>query len=138
MSSSVAEEVEVPDLVCELDCAQGVVDVLTSIRWKRHQDAVVEISEHGIVIIVEETACLQAKVYLQRELFVKYDYGAHGRPRFGVRLGLFVDCVNTFSVSGLSDILETRYPGSDMLLLLRFGTIIPAMHGGNTTTGSKL
>ncbi|XP_075486133.1 uncharacterized protein LOC142525667 isoform X4 [Primulina tabacum] len=67
MSSSVAEEVEVPDLVCELDCAQGVVDVLTSIRWKRHQDAVVEISEHGIVIIVEETACLQAKVYLQRE-----------------------------------------------------------------------
>ncbi|XP_075496605.1 LOW QUALITY PROTEIN: uncharacterized protein LOC142533651 [Primulina tabacum] len=119
MSSSVAEEVEVPDLVCELDCVQGVVDALTSVRWKRHQDAVVELSEHGIVIIVEETACLQAKVYLQRELFVKYDYGAHGRPRFGVGLGLFVDCLNTFSVPGRSNILEIRYPGSDMQLLLR-------------------
>ena len=32
------------------------------------QDAVIEISEHGIVVIVEETSCLQAKVYLQREV----------------------------------------------------------------------
>lgn len=27
-----------------------------------------ELSEHGIVLIVEETGCLQAKVYLQREV----------------------------------------------------------------------
>ncbi|XP_016485131.1 uncharacterized protein LOC107805580 isoform X2 [Nicotiana tabacum] len=66
MSSS-AIEPESPDLVCQLDKVQGVVDALTSVRWKRHQDAVVELSEHGIVLIVEETACLQAKVYLQRE-----------------------------------------------------------------------
>lgn len=32
------------------------------------QDAVVELSEHGVVLIVEETGCLQAKVYLQREV----------------------------------------------------------------------
>ncbi|KAL3630089.1 hypothetical protein CASFOL_023073 [Castilleja foliolosa] len=121
MSSSAAlrTEAEVPDLVCELDSIQGIVDSLTSVRWKRHQDAVVELSEHGMVIIVEETGCLQAKVYLQRELFIKYDYKAHGRPRFGLSLGLFVDCLNTFSVPGRSNILELRYPGPDMQLLLR-------------------
>lgn len=27
-----------------------------------------ELSEHGIVLIVEESGCLQAKVYLQREV----------------------------------------------------------------------
>lgn len=27
-----------------------------------------ELSEHGVVLIVEETGCLQAKVYLQREV----------------------------------------------------------------------
>ncbi|KAL0329047.1 UNVERIFIED_CONTAM: hypothetical protein Sradi_4891400 [Sesamum radiatum] len=117
--AAVDTEAEGPDLVCELDSVQGIVDALTSVRWKRHQDAVVELSEHGIVIIVEETACLQAKVYLQRELFVKYEYGAHGRPRFGVSLGLFVDCLNTFSVPGRSNILELRYPGPDLQLLLR-------------------
>lgn len=53
------------------------------------------------------------------QLFVKYEYGAHGRPRFGVSLGLFVDCLNTFSVPGRSNILELRYPGPDMQLLLR-------------------
>ncbi|KAK6119496.1 hypothetical protein DH2020_046759 [Rehmannia glutinosa] len=88
-SAAVETEAEAPDLVCELDSVQGIVDALTSVRWKRHQ------------------------------LFVKYDYKAHGRPRFGASLGLFVDCLNTFSVPGRSNILELRYPGPDMQLLLR-------------------
>ncbi|KAK3029882.1 hypothetical protein RJ639_038505 [Escallonia herrerae] len=118
MSSS-AVEPDSPDLVCQLDSVQGMVDALTSVRWKRHQDAVVELSEHGIVLIVEDTGCLQAKVYLQRELFVSYEYNAQGRPRFGVSLGLFVDCLNTFSVPGRSNTIEFQYPGPDMQLLLK-------------------
>lgn len=39
-----------------------------------NQDAVVELSEHGIVIIVEEISCLQAKVYLQREVLLLLFY----------------------------------------------------------------
>ncbi|KAH6795111.1 PCNA domain-containing protein [Perilla frutescens var. hirtella] len=118
-SAAVETETEAPDLVCELDSIRGIVDALSSVRWKRLQDALVELSEHGIVIIVEETGCLQAKVYLQRELFIKYEYRAHGRPRFGVSLGLFIDSLNTFSVPGRSNILELRYPGPDMQLMLR-------------------
>ncbi|XP_058190351.1 uncharacterized protein LOC131307716 isoform X1 [Rhododendron vialii] len=118
MSSS-AVEPEAPDLVCQLDNVQGMVDALSSVRWKRHQEAVVELSEHGIVLIVEESRCLQAKVYLQRELFIQYDYSAQGRPRFGVSLGLFVDCLNTFSVPGQSNTIEIQYPGPDMQLLLK-------------------
>lgn len=118
MESS-ATDPDAPDLVCQLDNVQGMVDALTAVRWKRHQDAVIEISEHGIVVIVEETSCLQAKVYLQRELFIRYEYGAQGRPRFGVSLGLFVDCLNTFSVPGHSSTIEIQYPGPDMQLLLK-------------------
>ncbi|XP_052172371.1 uncharacterized protein LOC127788286 [Diospyros lotus] len=122
MSSSAVEaeaEAEAVDLVCQLDNVQGIVDALTSVRWKRHQDAVLELSEHGVVLIVEESRCLQAKVYLQRELFIRYEYGARGRPRFGLSLGLFVDCLNTFSVPGHSNTIEIRYPGPDMQLLLK-------------------
>ncbi|RVX14517.1 Cell cycle checkpoint protein RAD1 [Vitis vinifera] len=102
-----------PDLVCQLDNVQGMVDALTAVRWKRHQDAVMELSEHGVVLIVEETRCLQAK------LFVQYEYSAQGRPRFGVSLSLFVNCLNTFSVPGRSNMIEIRYPGPDMQLLLK-------------------
>lgn len=28
---------EAPDLRCQLDCVQGMVDALSSVRWKRHQ-----------------------------------------------------------------------------------------------------
>lgn len=112
-------EHEAPDLVCQLDSVQGMVDALTAVRWKRYQDAVLELSEHGVVLIVEETCCLQAKVYLQRELFIKYEYRAQGRPRFGVSLGLLVDCLNTFSVPGHSSVIEIQYPGPDMQLLLK-------------------
>ncbi|GMN30511.1 hypothetical protein TIFTF001_002821 [Ficus carica] len=118
MESS-ATDSDAPDLVCQLDNVQGMVDALTAVRWKRNQDAVIEISEHGIVVIVEEMSCLQAKVYLQSELFIRYEYGEQGRPRFGVSLGLFVDCLNTFSVPGHSSTIEIRYPGPDMQLLLK-------------------
>ncbi|XP_039056261.1 uncharacterized protein LOC120199138 isoform X3 [Hibiscus syriacus] len=120
MTSS-AVEAEAPDLVCQLDSVHGMVDALSAVRWKRHQvcDAVVELSEHGLVVILEDTGCLQAKVYLQRELFVRYEYNAEGRPRFGVSLGLFVDCLNSFSVPGRSSTIEIQYPGPDMQLLLK-------------------
>ncbi|XP_068635909.1 uncharacterized protein [Aristolochia californica] len=113
MSSSPVNA-EALDLVCQLDNVQGMVDALISVKWKRHQDAVIELSEHGIVLIVEETGCLQAKVYLKRELFVSYEYTAEGRPRFGLSLGLFIDCLNMFSSA-----VEIRYPGSDMQLILK-------------------
>lgn len=110
---------EAPDVLCELENVQGLVDALTAVRWKRHQDAVIDLSEHGIVLIVEESGCLQAKVYLKKELFVRYDYNAEGRPRFGVSLGLFVDCLNAFSVPGHSGVIQIQYPGPDMQLLLK-------------------
>ncbi|XP_010940947.1 uncharacterized protein [Elaeis guineensis] len=119
MTSSSGGADDAPDLVCQLDSVQGMVDALSSVRWKRHQDAVVELSEHGIVLIVEETGCLQAKVYLKRELFLVYEYAAEGRPRFGLSLGLFVDCLNTFSAPGHAPVIEIRYPGPDMQLLLK-------------------
>ncbi|KAK1273474.1 hypothetical protein QJS04_geneDACA010790 [Acorus gramineus] len=118
MSSS-AMETEAPDLVCHLDNVPGMVDALSSVRWKRNQDALVELSEHGMVLIVEETGCLQAKVYLKRELFILYEYNAEGRPRFGLGLGLFIDCLNTFCVQGIASVVEIRYPGPDMQLLLK-------------------
>ncbi|KAL1824091.1 hypothetical protein DCAR_0312125 [Daucus carota subsp. sativus] len=117
MSSEV--DAESADLECELDNVQGMVDALSSVRWKRHQDAVIELSEHGIVLVVEESSCVQAKVYLQKELFVRYEYSAQARVRFGVSLGLFVDSLNTFSRPAHSSTIEIRYPGPDMQLLLR-------------------
>ncbi|KAG8374600.1 hypothetical protein BUALT_Bualt10G0012200 [Buddleja alternifolia] len=103
---------------CPMECACRIEGI-----W---MDAVVELSEHGIVIIVEDTSCLQAKVYLQRELFLKYDYGAQGRPRFGVSLGLFVDCLNTFSAPGRSNILELRSVDSpDACIYAEIRTRIP-------------
>lgn len=36
------------------------------------QDAVVEISEHGVVLIVEDTGSLEAKVYLKREVIIAH------------------------------------------------------------------
>ncbi|KAG0512565.1 hypothetical protein BDA96_10G025200 [Sorghum bicolor] len=118
-SSTSVRDDDAPDLVCQIDCVHGMVDALSCVRWKRHQDAVMELSEHGIVLSVEESGCLQGKVFLKRELFVEYDYGGDGRQRFGLSLGLFVDCLNIFSSPGHASAVEIRYPGPDMQLLLK-------------------
>lgn len=67
-------EEEAPDVLCQLENVQGLVDALTAVRWKRHQDAVLELSEHGIVLIVEESGCLQAKVYLKKEVPTQFSF----------------------------------------------------------------
>ncbi|KAJ7546478.1 hypothetical protein O6H91_08G041300 [Diphasiastrum complanatum] len=84
-----------------------------------HCDAVCELSEHGMVITVEEWSCLQGRVYFRKELFRTYEYHADVRPRFGVSLGLLVDCLNTFTSSSGTTALELQYPGSDMQLTLK-------------------
>uniref|UniRef100_A0A453QJ07 Uncharacterized protein n=1 Tax=Aegilops tauschii subsp. strangulata TaxID=200361 RepID=A0A453QJ07_AEGTS len=80
---------DAPGLVCVVDCVHGMVDALSCVRWNKHQ------------------------------LFAEYDYGAEGRPRFGLSLGLLVDCLNMFTVPGFASPVEIRYPGPDMQLLLR-------------------
>lgn len=66
--SGMEDEEEAPDVLCDLENVQGLVDALTAVRWKRQQDAVLELSEHGMVLIVEENGCLQAKLYLKKEV----------------------------------------------------------------------
>ncbi|GAQ86775.1 Repair protein Rad1 [Klebsormidium nitens] len=107
------------ELVCRLECVQGLVDALTSIKWKKQQDAICELSEHGMLIVVEESSCLQGKVYFRKELFKEYQYHANVRPRFGVSLTTLVDCLNTFASTAGTTALELRYPGTDMELILR-------------------
>ncbi|VFQ73164.1 unnamed protein product [Cuscuta campestris] len=58
-------------------------------------------------------------VFDSRQLFSQYEYRAEGRPRFGMSLGLFVDCLSTFSVPGKSSAIELQFPGPDMELLLK-------------------
>lgn len=54
------------------------------------------------------------------QLFIRYEYSAQARPRFGVSLGIFVDSLNTFSVPGRLTTIELKYPGPDMQLLLKY------------------
>lgn len=37
MAAMAADDNDKPDLVCHLDSVQGMVDALTSVRWKKHQ-----------------------------------------------------------------------------------------------------
>ncbi len=42
--------------------------VLDAVIWLFVQDAICELSEHGMVITVEEWTCLQARVYFRKEV----------------------------------------------------------------------
>ncbi|KAL9387388.1 hypothetical protein Peur_020512 [Populus x canadensis] len=55
-------------MLCYLNSVRALSRLSLTVRWNRYQGAVVNLSEHSIVLIVEETCCLQAKVYLQKEI----------------------------------------------------------------------
>ncbi|WVZ84893.1 hypothetical protein U9M48_031865 [Paspalum notatum var. saurae] len=82
-----------------------------------------ELSQHGIVLTVEESGCFQAKVFLKRtilpdQLFVEYDGAGMGGSCFRLSLGLLVDCLNIFSALGQVVTVEIWYPSPNMRLLL--------------------
>ncbi|WVZ84866.1 hypothetical protein U9M48_031844 [Paspalum notatum var. saurae] len=78
-----------------------------------------ELSQHGIVLTVEESGCFQAKVFLKRELFVEYDGAGTSGSCFRLSLGLLVDCLNIFSALGQVVTVEIWYPSPNMRLLLK-------------------
>ncbi|WVZ84872.1 hypothetical protein U9M48_031845 [Paspalum notatum var. saurae] len=84
-----------------------------------------ELSQHGIVLTVEESGCFQAKVFLKRtilpdQLFVEYDGAGMGGSCFRLSLGLLVDCLNIFSALGQVVTVEIWYPSPNMRLLLKY------------------
>ncbi|WVZ78334.1 hypothetical protein U9M48_026067 [Paspalum notatum var. saurae] len=79
-----------------------------------------ELSQHGIVLTVEESGCFQAKVFLKRELFVEYDGAGTGGSCFRLSLGLLVDCLNIFSALGQVATVEIWYSSPNMRLLLKY------------------
>eukprot|EP00899_Mesostigma_viride_P014070 jgi/Mesvir1/22664/Mv14096-RA.1 len=105
------------ELHCKLDCVQGLVDALVSVRWKKQQDAIIELSEHGILIIVDEHQCLQGRVYFRTDLFQEFRYRGPKRCHVAVSLTVLTDCLSTFT-SGFAG-LEVNYPGPDGELVLR-------------------
>lgn len=109
------------DLVCTLENTQSFIDELTSIKWKRQQEAVMELSEHGLMVAAEELNCLHARAYFRKELFLDYVYRPHVRLRFGISLTLLIDTLSAFSSASAasSPILTLRYPGPDNQLLLK-------------------
>ncbi|CAI5471776.1 unnamed protein product [Closterium sp. Yama58-4] len=66
------------DLVCTLVSTSSLVDELTTIKWKRQQEAVVEMSETGLVVVAEELNCLHARAFFRKELFMDYVYRPDG------------------------------------------------------------
>jgi hypothetical protein len=58
-----------------------------------------------------------SRIYLTLENMIRL---VSREPRFGVCLGLYMDCLNTFCIPGRSSTIEFQYPGPDMQFLLKY------------------
>ncbi len=96
-NSSACSRQSEPILICQLESVQGLVDAITSIKWKKQQvfsieesicgevvkscfeqrsaettfasqDAVCEFSEHGMLVVSDDAHCLQARAYFRKEV----------------------------------------------------------------------
>jgi cell cycle checkpoint protein len=65
---------------------------------------------------VEKPGCLQAHVYLKRELFTEFE--ATTSQQFGINLSILLDCLNIFSASPNFVTLKISYAGEGRPLLL--------------------
>jgi cell cycle checkpoint protein len=80
------------------------------------QTAFCVIDGNGFRFTVEKSGCLQAHVYLKRELFTQFE--TTEAQQFGINLTILLDCLNIFSSSTSFVSLQISYAGEGRPLLL--------------------
>lgn len=67
---------------------------------------------------VQKSNCLQANVYLKKELFTRFD--CEGKHQFGINLTLLLECLSVFGTSSGSQVaLQINYAGEGHPILLQ-------------------
>lgn len=67
------------------------------------QDSICELSDHGMVITVEERGCLQARVYFRKEVRLANEYSGstvyyYNHSDFSILLSSFVNLAQAASI----------------------------------------
>ena len=85
-------------------------------KMSHDQTAYCVIDSNGFRFTVEKSGCLQAHVYLKRELFTEFE--ATEPQQFGINLSILLECLNVFSSSTNFVSLQISYAGEGRPLLL--------------------
>ena len=76
------------------------------------------IDRNGFRFTVQKSNCLQANVYLKKELFTRFE--CEGNHQFGVNLTLLLECLSVFGTSSGSQVaLQINYAGEGHPILLQ-------------------
>ena len=76
------------------------------------------IDKNGFRFTVQKSNCLQANVYLKKDLFVRFE--CEGNHQFGINLSLLLDCLSMLGThSGNQIALQISYAGEGHPILLQ-------------------
>ncbi|CAK9303550.1 unnamed protein product [Gordionus sp. m RMFG-2023] len=75
------------------DNVKYISNILKAVQFK--ESANFHATDQGIKITVEDSHCLQANSYLQKEIFNDYSYKED--IKFKINLNIFIDCLQIFS-----------------------------------------
>jgi len=90
--------------------------IISWFSFSRPQTAFCVIDCNGFRFTVEKHGCLQAHVYLKRELFSEFK--CTGQQQFGINLTILLDCLSIFSSSDNFVSLQISFAGEGSPLLL--------------------
>jgi len=105
-------------VIAKTDNAHSVVNILTAIHLKKDIEAYCVVDKNGFRFTVQKSNCLQANVYLKKDLFTRFE--CEGHHQFGLNLTLFLECLNMLgSSSGNQIALSISYAGEGHPILLQ-------------------
>eukprot|EP00802_Teleaulax_amphioxeia_P019732 Tamp_19977.p1 GENE.Tamp_19977~~Tamp_19977.p1 ORF type:complete len:302 (-),score=72.85 Tamp_19977:322-1197(-) len=105
-------------VMAKTDNAQSIINILTAIHLKRDIEAYCVIDKNGFRFTVQKSNCLQANVYLKKDLFTRFE--CEGNHQFGINLSLLIDCLSMLGTnSGNQIALQISYAGEGHPILLQ-------------------
>ncbi|KAJ9576900.1 hypothetical protein L9F63_006518, partial [Diploptera punctata] len=104
-----------------LDSVKHIYVLLKAINFR--DNAICFATDNGLKVTVEDSKCVQASAFIQKEVFQRYELNDE-QVAFKVNLTVLVECLNIFG--GSATALKMRYQGygAPLIMLLEEGGVI--------------
>lgn len=99
-----------------ISLVKNLIDALKALNIEKVTEAFVHIGENGLEVVVEDSNCFQAILYVTDVAFSEYEL--HGLARFKINLSMLCECLSVFQISETSMRLIYKGRGAPLVMLM--------------------
>lgn len=99
-----------------ISVVKNLIDALKALNIDKNTDCIFHLGDNGLELIVEDSNCFQAILYITDAAFSEYQL--NGTARFGINVSVLCDCLSIFHIPDTSVRMLYKGKGAPLALMM--------------------